>query len=433
MRTNDFYNIIELVKRDVLVSEREYLKLLKVIGNNQRYDFLSQLSFYDKNPNATACASFDMWRERFNRTVMRGQKGIPILNDSNAFQKVGYIFDISQMVSMDRNVNEVELWSFDREKHENTLKDMIELQGYDSSDSLSENLYSLSRIYADESIYELANNLRIADEDRNSFVNFMRNSISFAISNRFNLDYPIPMDNLQENFKHLDRISLMSVGNCISNACGNIIEATMIRTRNLSVGRDLTKSIGADYNKLNENNNELGGMDNDSMSLLNDEFDYLIDELRENGQIKDNVAIEKEDNDLVNIVGNIVGEVETIERENKNGEAFKVVNFSIVSKDDEGNKIYTICSAYGDKGDIPKNFKQGDFVKLFGQVRSSIDDNGKEHTNVRILSSKLLKAKEQMKKQEEKKESVLGAIKKYKAEEKAKPVEKKESSKETER
>ena len=271
MRTNDFYNIIELVKRDVLDSEREYLKLLKVIGNNQRYDFLSQLSIYDKNPNATACASFDMWRERFNRTVMRGQKGIPILNDSNAFQKVGYIFDISQTVSMDRNVNEVELWSFDREKHENALKDMIELQGYDSSENLSENLYSLSRIYADESIYELGNNLRIADEDRNSFVNFMRNSISFAISNRFNLDYLIPMDNLQENFKYLDRISLMSVGNCISNACSNIIEATMVRTRNLSVNYDLTKSIGADYNKLNENNKELGGMENAIRS--NDERD----------------------------------------------------------------------------------------------------------------------------------------------------------------
>ncbi|AKU03824.1 DEAD/DEAH box helicase family protein [Streptococcus agalactiae] len=262
MRTNDFYNIIELVKRDVLDSENEYLKLLKVIGNNQRYDFLSQLSIYDKNPNATACASFDMWRERFNRTVMRGQKGIPTLSETYPFQKVGYIFDISQTVSMDKNVNEVELWCFDREKHENVLKDMIELQGYDSSESLLENLYSLSRIYADESIYELANNLRIADEARNSFLNFMRNSISFAISNRFNLDYPIPMDNLQENFKYLDRISLMSVGNCISNACSNIIEATMVRTRNLSVNQDLTKSIGADYNKLNENNNELGGMEN---------------------------------------------------------------------------------------------------------------------------------------------------------------------------
>ena len=76
-------------------------------------------------------------------------------------------------------------------------------------------------------------------------------------------------------------------------------------------------------------------MDNYSMSLFNEESDYLIDELRETGQIKDRVAIEKEDNDLVNIVGNIVSEVETIEKENKNEEAFKVVNFSVASKDDE--------------------------------------------------------------------------------------------------
>ena len=144
-------------------------------------------------------------------------------------------------------------------------------------------------------------------------------------------------------------------------------------------------------------------------------------------------TIEKEDNDLVNIVGNIIGEVETIERENKNGEIFKVANFSVVSKDDDGNKVYHNCSAYGDKGDIPKDFKQGDFVKLFGQIRTSIDDNGKEHTNIRILFSKLLNTKEQMKGQEEKKESVLVAIKKYQAEDKQKPKEKKEASKEAER
>ncbi|MDY5964118.1 MAG: DNA-binding protein, partial [Peptostreptococcus porci] len=102
-------------------------------------------------------------------------------------------------------------------------------------------------------------------------------------------------------------------------------------------------------------------------------------------------------------------------------------------KDDEGNKIYHNCSAYGEKSDIPKDFKQGDFVKLFGQIRTSIDDNGKEHSNVRILSSKILKAKERMKGQDEKKESVLGAIKKYQAEDKEKPKEKKEAAKEAER
>ena len=174
-------------------------------------------------------------------------------------------------------------------------------------------------------------------------------------------------------------------------------------------------------------------MDNDTVNLLHEEFDYMIEDLREQGQIKDFPYVQGEKDALINIVGNVVGKVDVVERENKNGEAFKVANFSVVSKDDEGNKVYHNCSAYGGKSDIPKDFKQGDFVKLFGQIRTSIDDNGKEHRNIRILSSKLLKEKEQMKGQEVKKESVLGAIKKYQAEDKEKPKEKKEANKEAER
>ena len=174
-------------------------------------------------------------------------------------------------------------------------------------------------------------------------------------------------------------------------------------------------------------------MDNDTVNLLHEEFDYMIEDLRDQGQIKDLPYVQQEKDNLVNIVGNIVGKVELIERENKNGEAFMVANFSVVSKGDDGNKVYHNCSAYGEKSDIPKDFKQGDFVKLFGQIRTSVDDNGKEHTNIRVLSSKLLKAKEQMKGRDEKKESVLGAIKKYQAEDKEKPKEKKETSKEAER
>ena len=227
-------------------------------------------------------------------------------------------------------------------------------------------------------------------------------------------------------------------------------------------------------------------MANDTINLLHEDFDYMIEDLREQGQIKDLPYVQEEKDNLINIVGNVVGKVDVIERENKNGETFKVVNFSIVSKNDEGNKIYHNCSAYGEKGELPKDFKQGDFVKLFGQIRTSIDDNGKEHTNIRILSSKLLKAKEQMKGQdksqeiaklkseieerekdlfyadsweqseqirediegmkaklntltgsekgkENSKKSILGAIKEYQAEDKEKPKESKEKPKETER
>lgn len=78
---------------------------------------------------------------------------------------------------------------------------------------------------------------------------------------------------------------------------------------------------------------------------------------------KDTAVIEKEDNDLVNIVGNIVGEVDVVERENKNSKVFKVVNLSVISKYDYGSKTYTNCSAYEDKAEIPKDFKTRRFRK----------------------------------------------------------------------
>ena len=107
-------------------------------------------------------------------------------------------------------------------------------------------------------------------------------------------------------------------------------------------------------------------MENDSANLLNEEFDVMIEELREQGQIKDIHYVREEKDELVDIVGNISGKVDVVERENKKGELFKVVNFSVVSNDSLGNKIYHNCSAYGEKGDIPKYFKSGDFVKIFG-------------------------------------------------------------------
>ena len=250
MRINDFHNILELIKQDVLHSEAEYLKLLKVVGNNQRYDFRSQLSIYDKNPEAIACAKFDYWRERFNRTVMRGQKGIPILEDYGTFKKVDYIFDIGQTVSRNRDVNEVNLWKFDKENHQDVLKEMIKSEGYDESKSTLENIFSLSRLYGDEKIDSLMNDLRIADEDRISFTKFVRDSISYAVASRFKVDYPIDNELLRENFERLDSISLMSLGETISDISGKIIDATIQKSKELD--KEVLRGKEAGYNKIRE-------------------------------------------------------------------------------------------------------------------------------------------------------------------------------------
>jgi len=188
-------------------------------------------------------------------------------------------------------------------------------------------------------------------------------------------------------------------------------------------------------------------MKNDSVNLLHEEFDIIIDGLRKQGQRNDLPYARKEIDESVNIVGNIAGKLDVVERENKKGEPFKVVNFSVVSNDSLGNKVYHNCSAYGEKGDISKNFKQGDFVKIFGQVRTSADDSGKEHRNINILSSKLLKAKEQNKeitaisekeklnngiigREKTERESVKDAIKKYKGKDNGMPQSRKEIIKE---
>ena len=252
MRINDFHNILELIKQDVLHSEAEYLKFLKVVGNNQRYDFRSQLSIYDKNPEAIACAKFDYWRERFNRTVMRGQKGIPILEDYGTFKKVDYIFDIGQTVSRNRDVNEVNLWKFDKENHQDVLKELIKSEGYEESKSTLENIFSLSRLYGDEKIDTLMNELRVADEDRISFTKFVRDSVSYAVASRFKLDYSIDYELLRENFQRLDSISLMSLGESVSDISGKIIDATIQKSKELELQKEVLRGKEAGYNKIKE-------------------------------------------------------------------------------------------------------------------------------------------------------------------------------------
>ena len=87
---------------------------------------------------------------------------------------------------------------------------LIKSEGYEESESTLENIFSLSRLYGDEKIDTLMNELRVADEDRISFTKFVRDSVSYAVASRFKLDYPMDNELLRENFQRLDSISLMS-------------------------------------------------------------------------------------------------------------------------------------------------------------------------------------------------------------------------------
>lgn len=78
---------------------------------------------------------------------------------------------------------------------------------------------------------------------------------------------------------------------------------------------NFTKALISFEKGINDKEAYTTYMENDSMALFKDEFDYMIDELKENGQLNESDSIEKENNDLINVVG----DVEVVERENKNG------------------------------------------------------------------------------------------------------------------
>ena len=74
-----------------------------------KYPFADQLMIYAQRPDATACAEFDIWRNRMNRYVRRGSKGIALLDDSSGFPRLHYVFDVSD-TGVRRNSRDPEVW-----------------------------------------------------------------------------------------------------------------------------------------------------------------------------------------------------------------------------------------------------------------------------------------------------------------------------------
>lgn len=179
----------------------------------------------------------------------------------------------------------------------------------------------------------------------------------------------------------------------------------------------LDKFFSDSWGQSKEINNEIDKLKN-KLKLVIEEAISSHDSLKQDN---------KDEKDIKEIVGNIAGEIEHLEIRKEGKDPLKITNFTIISNNEEGEKVYTNCSAYGDKTNITKDFNKGDFVKVAGQIRTTKGENGKEYKKLNVISSKLLQAKEQ------KKESVLGAIKNYQAEYKMNKETKKDNSKDIER
>lgn len=172
------------------------------------------------------------------------------------------------------------------------------------------------------------------------------------------------------------------------------------------------------YDYIDENEMETPALESgreDKNSALSGEENVKDDNNNAmNGKAWEN----KEKTNTVNIDGNIASDIEIKNLTSKDGKDFTVASFAIAENDKEGKVKYTNCLAYNDKVSSVENLKKGDFVHVFGKEKISQGKDGKEYMSLKVYSAKLLKAKEQVKTnqntKETKKSSALGKLKEYK-------------------
>lgn len=180
------------------------------------------------------------------------------------------------------------------------------------------------------------------------------------------------------------------------------------------------------YDYIDENEMEAPDLESgreNKNSALSGEENVKEDKSTINDKSNEN----KEKADTININGNIASDIDIKNLTSKDGKDFTVASFAIAENDKEGNVKYTNCLAYNDKVSSVENLKKGDFVHIFGKEKISQGKDGKEYTSLKVYSAKLLKAKEQVKTNQNtkdvKKPSALGKLKAYKEKTSEKPKE----------
>lgn len=265
------YDIVDLSRSIYLAKEefkkdiKKYEEYLKVSGNNYKYPYIHQISIYNMDPKATACAEFDYWKS-IGRSVKRGEKGIPLLDIDSG--RIKYIFDIRQTVSINHNISEVKLWKYDSKKHLNLLDDLIDkfkekdskllLSQEDKIDALIESnvrgkFNKILESLSDESLKSI---------QKVDIFNLLKESVKISISERMEVSYQLK----GENLSLLSKISSSDIDKVLSisaNISKNILLDLGSEIKRLEIlekiqeRKDLeqTKELKERYNKLSSDIN----------------------------------------------------------------------------------------------------------------------------------------------------------------------------------
>ena len=242
-------------------SPRDWMDYMDTASRLYRYSFSDQLLIHAQHPEATACASLELWNEKMFRWVNRGARGIALLDETGQHTRLRYVFDISDthMVAGGRSPY---LWQMQEHQREEILTHLAEVYALEEKDTatLQDALMAVAREMVSDNLEEYLDGLEYAVEDtyledldevtiRSDFRQLATDSVYYMLSRRCGLD---PMELLEEeDFMHITDYNRLSVLTFLGNAASQLSESILI-----DIGRTVHKISLGEARKEVEISNE---------------------------------------------------------------------------------------------------------------------------------------------------------------------------------
>ena len=235
----------ETVKK-VCRGREQWIRYLDVASRLYTYPFEDQLLIYAQRPDATACASLEMWNERMFCWVNRGAKGIALIDGESERPKLRYVFDVSDVHKARRIGKDPFIWHLREEHKEVVLAELEHIYGstndaipfeyriYEIAERIAEDFYEEA---VDEVIDEAANSF-LEDLDGDAvavrFREMLVQSVSYTILKRCGCDMTEFADDF--TFDYIHEFNTLRTLSVIGSTTSELCEPVLIR-----IGRTIAR------------------------------------------------------------------------------------------------------------------------------------------------------------------------------------------------
>ncbi|WP_193760825.1 N-6 DNA methylase, partial [Acetonema longum] len=102
-----------LVLQQITANMAAWKAFLGTVGRMYKYPYTDQLMIHAQRPQAQACAEMELWNRCFHRRIKRGAKGIALFFQDGRWQKIKYVFELSDTYKKDAAAPPVLLWTLE--------------------------------------------------------------------------------------------------------------------------------------------------------------------------------------------------------------------------------------------------------------------------------------------------------------------------------